>query len=176
MKKILMIMAVALAVVACKNNEGGSDMGLDGSKEYTFSADVQTLFADGGAVAYDSRTVTTEEGAPEKFEAVISVPDLNVAQLDIAFAGIHFVEKMPLLPITMPAVPYVQVEKQGVNCWQVQAESIIPTIGGVPFPNYEMRSVEGEISLTTITLSFDITVSGVNYHVIYSNALPALAE
>ena len=169
MKKVFVTLVAALSLASCLNSP---DYRVEGSKEYTYHGDLVTTVVDTQQTAYDSRTETTEDGQPKKYELQVSLPDINVQRIDLTFNGIKFMSRMPELVITMPQLTYEVATENGVNVWTINKESVIPTIAGAEFPSYEMRNVVGRLTATEADISFDITVSGKEYHAVYSTSMP----
>ena len=163
MKKIFVVMLAALAFVSCLKSDG---LGVEGSKTYTYEGWIVTTQADNGAVVYDSATEQTEDGKEKLFKANVEVADINVQRFSIAFAGIKFMERMKELAITVPELAYI-VDEQGN--WVAECESVIPTIAGTEYPNFEMHNVRCVISEAGIELDFAIVMQGTTYEAHYSS-------
>lgn len=162
MKKLFVTLFAALAFVSCLDND---DLRVEGSKNYAYEGSLVTRYLDSGEVAYDSKTETTEDGAEKRYNANVEVPDVNVHTLNIAFEGVKFVSRMPELAITIPNLAYT-VGADGL--WVVDCPSVIPTIKGVEYPDFEMRELTCAITGESLQLEFDITAMGADYHVVYS--------
>lgn len=163
MKKIFVVMLAALAFVSCLKSDG---LGVEGSKTYTYEGWIVTTLADNGTVVYDSATEVTEDGKEKLFKANIEVADINVQRFSIAFAGIKFMERMKELAITVPELAYI-VDEHGN--WVAECESVIPTIAGTEYPNFEMHNVRCVISKAGIELDFAIVMQGTTYETHYSS-------
>lgn len=161
MKRILMVVAVALAAVSCLKND---ELGVEGSKNYAYAGSIVTRYSDSGEVAYDSTTVTSEDGSEKRYNANVEVPDVNVKSLNIAFEGVNFIARMPELAITIPELAYT--DESGL--WVINCPSVIPTIKGIEYPDFEMRELTCTINGESLHLEFDITAMGTDYRVVYS--------
>lgn len=163
MKKIFVVMLAALAFVSCLKSDG---LGVGGSKTYTYEGWIVTTLADNGTLVYDSATEVTEDGKEKLFKANIEVADINVQRFSIAFAGIKFMARMPELAITVPELAYI-VDEQGN--WVAECESVVPTIAGTEFPDYEMHNVRCVISKAGIEFDFELVLQGTTYKAHYSS-------
>ena len=163
MKKIFVVMLAALAFVSCLKSEG---VGVEGSKTYSYEGWLVTIQASDGAVVYDSATEVTEDGKEKLFKANVEVADVNEQRFSVAFEGVKFMQRMKELAITVPDLAYV-VDEQGN--WVAECESVVPTIAGTEYPNYEMHNVRCVISRAGIELDFGLVMYGATYEAHYSS-------
>lgn len=102
------------------------------------------------------KTVTTNYADGSSFTnivpryAITFDPDKKLASVDIT--GAQFVEAMPGMDMTFPEIPF---ELDG-NTIELELDELIPTIKGVPYPNFPISDFDAAIQiLTQGVMTFD---------------------
>ena len=88
---------------------------------------------------------TSESGAKFTTTTPVYTATIDVEKriLGIRMNSVQFVQGMPAMDIDIPAVPFTVSGSDLV----INSESIIPSIGDTPFPDYTLTNLKGEIEL-----------------------------
>lgn len=103
--------------------------------------------------SYKGSITVTYSGQDFKTDGiVVSVdPDDNGTTLDIELLKVKFVPQMPVsLDIEIPDVSYTTASDGTIS---FSAENIVPTCGGVEYPNYTETGLSGSIKNGTLAFS-----------------------
>lgn len=112
-------------------------------------------------------TTSTAEGvSPFKTDYPIYTILLKFETMtaDIRITNAKFAEAMPLMQMDFPNIPFIVSNNS--NEVSFNAESLVPTIKGVPYPSFPITELSGKLEPTGKgNLKFNCGVRGVTYNV-----------
>lgn len=162
MKRLLILMLTIAAATSCLK---------DGKNEFSWSKDII-----GTLTTKDVRTGQTVYST-ETAQAVIEVPDGFTNAVNFHLDNVKFVENMPAVSIVIPDLRftvYSDTEEKlyPIGSWVISQSNVIPTVGGVPYENYKMNSVNGVITDDTVKLTFTLMFDEIPYEVTFVKDTP----
>lgn len=160
MKKIIycaLLGALSLGFVACDDEDEKNDnssTNSDGSQttvaEQTYNGTIYVEFKG-------------QNNATEDIDCGV-LKDENKRSIDLSLYQVKFVPQMPLtIDLTIPGISY----EEGESGILFSADSIAPTMGGNPYPDYAAKNLNGKI--VGDSLFFDVTFG--NYPTNYKGKL-----
>lgn len=88
---------------------------------------------------------------------IVATPDFKNMTMTVLVTGAQFAEKMPALDIQLDNIPMKFVDNG--KSFTFEAENLIPSIAGTPYPNYPCSNIHGTLDPSTgMTFSFDCNV------------------
>lgn len=162
MKRLLILMLTIAAATSCLK---------EGRNEYSWSKDII-----GTLTTKDVRTGQTAYST-ETAQAVIEVPDGFTNAVNFHLDNVKFVENMPAVSIVIPDLRFTvysdtEEELYPIGSWVISQSNVIPTVGGVPYENYKMNSVNGVITDDTVKLTFTLMFDEIPYEVTFVKDTP----
>lgn len=162
MKRLLILMLTIAAATSCLK---------EGRNEFSWSKDII-----GTLTTKDVRTGQTVYST-ETAQAVIEVPDGFTNAVNFHLDNVKFVENMPAVSIVIPDLRFTvysdtEEELYPIGSWVISQSNVIPTVGGVPYENYKMNSVNGVITDDTVKLTFTLTFDEIPYEVTFVKDTP----
>ncbi|MFI3265917.1 MAG: hypothetical protein R3Y15_02050 [Rikenellaceae bacterium] len=145
--KLVGILCLALFAFSCEKSDGSDTLNED---LMSFTGEV---------------VVTSSSSAVENFDNAVFTAelDMDAQTVDIVMIEISFATGMPAQTMTLEDVPYTLVNDKAV----ILVDSIIPEIGGLPYPAYTISDLAASISTDQMLLSF----SCISYTVVYSGEI-----
>ena len=151
MKKIILIVAVLFAAIACNpaQNTNSWSKSIDGN--------MITVNTSTGVEYTDNATVTVE------------MKDITKPYFNLSIEGVKFVPMMPDVNFLISDVPFKIYASDDVNdplygSWVFNQSSVVPTVGGVAREEYTMHNFKGSISDYGYVVEFDVNFGGSIYH------------
>lgn len=162
MKRLLILMLTIAAATSCLK---------EGRNEFSWSKDII-----GTLTTKDVRTGQTVYST-ETAQAVIEVPDGFTNAVNFHLDNVKFVENMPAVSIVIPDLRFTvysdtEEELYPIGSWVISQSNVIPTVGGVPYENYKMNSVNGVITDDTVKLTFTLMFDEIPYEVTFVKDTP----
>lgn len=145
--KLAGILCLALLAFSCEKSDGTDALNED-------------LMSFTGNVTVTSSTEDVETFNNAVFTAEL---DMDAQTVDIVMVEIAFATGMPAQTMTLEDVPYTLVNDKAV----IFVDSIVPEIGGLPYPGYTISDLAVSISTEQMLLSF----SCLSYTVVYSGEI-----
>lgn len=107
---------------------------------------------------------TTTSGAATPFTTTVTTFNVSFASAssaNITINNAQFAKQMPQMTMTLEGLELTPTQLG----YTVKAESVIPKISGVPFPDYKISNFRADVtgSGTIMNLSFNCTVADVQY-------------
>lgn len=151
MKKIILIVAVLFAAIACNpaQNTNSWSKSIDGN--------MITVNTSTGVEYTDNATVTVE------------MKDITKPYFNLSIEGVKFVPMMPDVNFLISDVPFKIYASDDVNdplygSWVFNQSSVVPAVGGVAREEYTMHNLKGSISDYGYVVEFDVNFGGSIYH------------
>lgn len=123
---------------------------------------------------YVGVAVTTSEST-DPYEcnasASVKVSGTGTLAVDITMEGMKFSSAMPMA-ITFVARGIEGTLSEEDRKYHFSSSTVVPEIGGVPTEQFTMSNFAGVFDEYNFKLEFDITISSVDYHVLYDTTIP----
>ncbi len=165
MKKILLAALTVMVAVSCMKTGHNS-----ASWQRRCSGELTTEIADSHEQVYTAQNVS----------ALLDWFDTSKKMFNFTFEDVQFIEGMQKQSVCLPNIPFEFKANEDENVdqydWVINSKDVIPTVGGVPYEAYKMRSVKGLITGNNLKMELWLTLNGTEYHVTYVYEIPVSWE
>lgn len=135
--------------------------------DFSFTIDQQYLvYGSRSEFILAGETVSSAEGVDtfiSKYPIYTILLKFDTMTADIRITNANFAQAMPMMQMDFPDVPFTFAWG---NTIQLEAEALVPTIKGVPYPSFPITKLSGTVKPSEgATMQFNCGVRGVTYNV-----------
>lgn len=165
MKKLLLAALTLMVAVSCMKEGKNS-----ASWQRRCAGELTTEIADSHEQVYKAQNVS----------ALLDWFDTSKKVFNFSFEDAQFIEGMQKQTVCLPNIPFEFKSNEDTSVdqydWVIDAKDVIPTVNGVPYEAYKMRSVKGLITGDGLKMELWLTLNGTEYHVTYLYEVPVSWE